>query len=74
MPELEQLFWYEVLAPLCTTVLSHTDRAREALTSLTFLEDSAPLERFVIRNERIAQEGLKEYAKSKEFIQNFSFS
>lgn len=69
MPELERLFWFYVLTPLCESVLACTKRSREALQSLDFIENAAPLERFIMQNERIAQEALDEQKRSVAFLE-----
>ena len=72
MPELEQLFWFHALGPICESVLSHTRRSRDALSSLSLVEDPTPLDRFIVSNERIAWQALKEQATSEEFLRAFS--
>jgi len=69
MPELERLFWFRVLEPLCESVLACTERSRAALHSLHFLENIVPLERFITENERIAREALEEQKRSVEFLE-----
>ncbi len=72
MPELERLFWFETLAPICESVLAHARQSRAALRALSFVEDPAPLERFVARNERVAQEALAEQRKSVDFLREIA--
>lgn len=72
MRELEQLFWFRVLPPLCEVVLLHAFHARAALTAMTSIEHTAPLERFITRNEKAAREALKERARTDEFISVFA--
>jgi len=72
MEELEQIFWFKVLTPLAKSALLHTARSRRALHALTVLEDAAPLERYIIRNENIAQKALDERAKSDELVRAFA--
>lgn len=74
MAELEQLFWYEVLSPFCLKILEHISESRKYLQSLNFLEDLAPLERFIIRNEKVAQEALAEQKRTIDFIKAMKFS
>lgn len=68
MSALEQLFWFEALAPLCATVLSHADQSRQALRSLGSVENHEPLEQCIVRNETIAREALRERKKSGDFL------
>ncbi len=68
MPELEHLFWFQTLVPVCESVLAHTRQSREALKTLSFVENPAPLEQFISRNERTAQEALAEQRRSVEFL------
>jgi hypothetical protein len=72
MPELERLFWFEVLTPLCEKVHKHTNASRAALQALTCIEDPAPLERYIAHNEHIAQQALNEQKKSEAFLEAFS--
>lgn len=72
MPALEQLFWFNVLKPLCEYTLSHAARSRAALESIGIIEDRAPLERFIVRNEVIAREALAEFEKSESFLRAFA--
>jgi hypothetical protein len=68
MPELERIFWFEVLVPMCHEIRAHCAASRAALSQLTFLEITSPLEQFIIRNEESANKILTEYALSTEFI------
>lgn len=72
MPALEEMFWFEVLRPMCDAALTRSYRAREALKAAGVFENIAPLERYIIRNEITAREALNEYQKSKDFIREFS--
>lgn len=68
MPELEQFFWFDVLTPLSETVLERAEKARVALGSLTCTQNPAPLEQFIIKNERVAREALDEQKRSTSFL------
>lgn len=72
MPELERMYWFEVIAPLCKAVYAHTKRSRAALNSLTSIENPVPLERFIMRNEGIAREALEEQKRSVGLIRSYS--
>lgn len=72
MPELERMYWFEVIQPLCKAVLSHTQRSKDALDALTSIVDAAPLEQFITRNARVAQEALGEYERSTGVVRSFS--
>lgn len=63
--ELERLFWFKVLAPLCETALAHTKRSGEALDRLSLLEHPEPLAVFIKENERIARTALTEERQSE---------
>jgi hypothetical protein len=71
-PALEEIFWFKALVPISKAVLSHTAQARKSLASLTVIENSAPLERFISANERIALKALEEHANTKQFLNEFS--
>lgn len=71
MPELEQLFWFKVLEPICGQVLLRTARARRALRRLTFLENIVSLERLVAMHEHSAQEALAHVDQGHELIRVF---
>lgn len=68
MPELERLFWFEALDPLCAAILSHTEKARRALGRLSFLAHPAPLEAFIDRNEQSAYEAMRERERGDAFL------
>jgi len=68
MDMLDHLFWFDVLPSLCISVIEHVDAARKALSNLHFLEDIAPLEQFIVRNERIAREALAEQERTVAFL------
>jgi hypothetical protein len=72
LPELEHLFWFEILEPLCTSILTHASQSREALYSIGCITDHAPLEEFIIRNERAANRALTEYTQSAEFLSSLT--
>lgn len=65
---LEELFWFDTLVPLCKLVLDRTQRSREALASVSVIEDPGPLEAFITRNERIAEKALREQRGSAAFL------
>lgn len=71
MHDLERIFWYEVLKPICENMLSHAARARRTLHSMESIRDHRPLEKFIVRNEHIAQQALDERARSDEFLVAF---
>lgn len=68
MEMLERVFWFDVLPSLCVSIRKHTDAARAALNTLHFLENTAPLERFILRNEQMAQEALLKQEESVAFL------
>lgn len=71
MAELEQLFWFEVLTPLCTMILERTERSRQALSRLFCVKNREPLEQFIVRSERAAHQALTEQKRSSEFLNAF---
>jgi hypothetical protein len=71
MPALEELFWFKTLRPLSDAALQHVDRSRKALKALSILENPAPLERYITRNEQTAREALAEFERSKSFLLEF---
>lgn len=71
MPELERLFWFEALDPLCEAVLDRVAKSRAALESIFAIEDPAPLARFIDRNEAIALRAMRERKQSEEFLASF---
>lgn len=68
MPELERLFWFDTIVPLCEAALACTKRSRAALAALTCIAHPEPLERFISLNERIADEALLEQRRSAAFL------
>lgn len=72
MPELERLFWFETLTPLCESILLHTKESRRALKRLKSVVKPGVLERFIVRNEESAHKALEERRSSEEFINSFA--
>lgn len=72
IPELERIFWFETLIPVCTAVKRHTRRSRSALESLTFIQNREPLEQFIRRNEAIADKALTEQRGTAAFLEALS--
>lgn len=68
MPELERLFWFETLTPICEAVLACTARSRLALDSLGFPGNIGSLEEYIVQNERIANAALREQRRSAAFL------
>ncbi|MEA2701621.1 MAG: hypothetical protein QOE22_330 [Candidatus Parcubacteria bacterium] len=69
MPELERLFWFEALVPLCESVLLHTGLSERVLGLLASIEHPEPLREFIGRNEAIATKALREQRKSTGFLE-----
>lgn len=69
MPELERLFWFETLTPVCESVLACTARSRAALRSVGLPGNTRPLEAYIEKNERIAEEALREQRRSTAFLE-----
>lgn len=68
LPELERLFWFEVLEPFCEKILDRCVRSWEALARLTFLDDPKPLERYITQNEEAAKLAFDAHRQSREFL------
>jgi hypothetical protein len=68
---LEEIFWFDALRPLCDAALRHCARSREALKKLSSIQDPAPLECYITRNEYTAREALAEYQRSRDFMRTF---
>lgn len=66
--ELKKTFWFKTIARAEQTVLAYTQKSRQALESLTELENMAPLERMINLNENAAKKALKEQKDSMEFL------
>jgi len=71
LPKLQQLFWFKTIVPACQTAIYHTQKSREALVALTFLENPAPLARFIDISENVARQALDEQQKTLDLLQEF---
>jgi hypothetical protein len=69
LEKLQRIFWFKTIKRAWQAVLGYTDKSRQALQSMTIVEDFAPLERYIILNENTAKKALAEQKKSVEFLQ-----
>ncbi len=69
--DLEDMFLFKILEPISRNVISRTKRARKALNSLDIFSNPAPLERFIDRNESVANDALTNLEQGNELIQAF---
>jgi hypothetical protein len=72
MPELEHIFWFESLKPLCECALMHAAKSRAALERISCIENPAPLEKYIRRNEVVVREALSAHGTSNDFLRIFS--
>ncbi len=73
MPELEELFWFTVLEPLCEKILAHSARSRGNLSSIGFAGNIETLEKYIKRNENAAHKALAEIELSKSLLNAMSY-
>lgn len=66
--EIERIFWFEAIEPLCQSILKHTRLSRAALKKLECVEDKKPLEQFIEKNESAALTALDEHQNSVDFL------
>lgn len=71
MRELESVFWYRVVEPICACVLKRTNAAYEALESVG-LPNPAPLRRFIDDIQRTGERGLRELRRGEDFLKAMS--
>ncbi len=70
--ELKKIFWFKTIKKACEKAVIHTKQSREALDSMTILEDSSPLEHFINIAEDAARKALDEQKNSMKFLEEFS--
>jgi len=74
MEKLQRLFWFKTIKRASQVVIDYAQKSRLALRSLTILENPAPLEKYIILNENVANKALIEQAKSVDFIREMEVS
>ncbi len=71
LKEIKQIFWFKTVKDAVEIAIYHTQKSREALKSITILEDCAPLEHYINIVENVAKNTLIEQKKSIDFLKNF---
>ncbi|HOI60208.1 MAG TPA: hypothetical protein PKU93_02670 [Candidatus Pacearchaeota archaeon] len=71
LKEIKQIFWFKTVKDAAEIAIYHTQKSREALKSITILEDCAPLEHYINIVENVAKNTLIEQKKSIDFLKNF---
>lgn len=71
IPDLQKLFWYEVIPGLCQTILKHTKLAQESLMSLSPITNPEVLTNLLKREIRSAQKALTERAQTLKFLKSY---
>jgi hypothetical protein len=71
MARLKEVFWFKTVVRAEERALSHARRSRQALRSLDFLEDPAPLERFITGVEQVSGTALRKQRESVEFLRAY---
>jgi hypothetical protein len=69
--DLRQMFYFTTLEKISAEVLRHTEASRVALRKVSFIEDFAPLEKFINLTEAAARRAFNEQKTIKDFLKSF---
>lgn len=71
LEEIKQIFWFKTVKKASEIAIYHTRKSREALRSITVIENYAPLEHYINIVENVAKNTLNEQEKSIDFLKTF---
>ncbi len=71
LPQLQELFWHEIIQLVCKDILLHVDKAENILQQCTFLDDKSLLKQLLKTPKRAAEKALKEQKDMLEFLQTY---
>ena len=73
MPELERMFWFDILPELCESIFEYCDEAQKALDEISCMPNPAPLQKFIDRNRVAAEQALLEQRQSVEILESLRY-
>lgn len=71
LAELQKIFWFKTIVKAAEITVQHTEKSRQALESMTILEDLSPLERFIEITEGAAKKALREQKATSDFLKTY---
>lgn len=69
LEKIQQLFWFTTVKKSCRITINYTNKAKKALTAMTFLEHPEYLEKFINISEKVAKIASLEQKKSSDLLQ-----
>lgn len=70
--ELRKIFWNEVLSQVSSDILFHVDQAQKILYDMDFIKNKQMFFAMLEPSKKAAETALKECARTKEFIKEYS--
>ncbi|MFA7208773.1 MAG: hypothetical protein WC120_00660 [Parcubacteria group bacterium] len=71
LEELKKVFWFKTIKRAAQAAASYAEKSRQALGSMTVLEDASPLEKIINATESVARKALKEQADTVGFLRTY---
>lgn len=72
LEKIQKLFWFKTIKTAAELAVTYTNKSREALDKLYFLENPSPLAHFIDIAENVAKTALDEQQKSLDFLKEFN--
>lgn len=72
MPEIKKIFWFDTMPQYVRIALSQTDKSRQALRSISIIQNPEPLERIINSTESVARLAEKESQDSEALLKAYS--
>lgn len=69
--KLQEIFWFKVIPKICKKGIKFTNKSRQALNKLKFIEDFTPLEKFILLPENALKEAMREYKTGQELLKEY---
>jgi hypothetical protein len=71
LPELKKVFWLKTIGRAAQAAVVCAKKSKQALRSIAFIEDYAPLERYADLVAAVAQKAIDEQQKSADFLRAY---
>lgn len=69
LKKIQQLFWFKTVKKSCRLTLAYTTKAKQALATMSYLENPEYLAKFINISEKVAEEASAEQQKSLDLLQ-----
>lgn len=69
--EIRKIFCFSTMEKLSSEAIKHTQESQKALDKMDFLENKAPLEKFINLTQNASQKAFLEQKKTRDFLDNF---